>query len=110
MAALHFEVVGWLWSGVRAAYQYTDATAPDEPCSAVEARAIRDALIEGKATGASVPHMGDFAGIDDCRIVHVREHYERAGTLLRRIDEARTLAGWRYGSSGGFYRRVTSGR
>lgn len=109
--ALHFEVVGRLWSGGRAAYQYTDPSAPSEPCSKGEARALRDAIIAGQAKGAGLPSMGDFASIEDVRIVHERNDYEAVGRgINRRVDTFTTVAGWSHPSSASAYRRMVNGR
>lgn len=111
MASLHFQVVGRLWSGARGAYQYSDAMAPAEPPSRKEARAIRDAVIAGKARGHGVPDMGDFASIEDARIVHERNDYEAVGRgINRRVDTFTTLAGWSRPSSASAYRRMVNGR
>lgn len=119
---LHFEVIGRLWSAHTGCYQYTAALKGPEP-SRRAARATRDAIVNGTAKayrGAEgavicgeplppIPDMGDFSEIIDCRIVLASTEYERAGRLMRRIDESRTLAGWRDKGSARTYARATYG-
>lgn len=50
--------------------------------------------------------MGDFASIEDVRIVHEHNDYEPSGSLLRRVDTFTTLAGWAKPGSRRTYNRM----
>lgn len=111
---LHFEVVGRLWDGTRAAYQYT--TGGDVPfwprkLARLVAEQIRNPAASLTPPPPSVPSMGDFAEIEDVRIVHEHNDYEAVGHgISRRTDTLTTLAGWKYAGSAKRYARATWGR
>lgn len=112
-SALHFEVVGRLWSGHKAAYQYSiTENAPFWPrkLARLIAEQIRNPAGSLSGLPPSIPHMDDFASIDDVRIVHERNDYAASGRLLRRTDTFTTLAGWAHQGSRGTYSRLTFAR
>jgi hypothetical protein len=113
MDTLHFEVVGRLWSGARSAYQYST---PDTPkwtrkVARSVAEQIRNPAASLTPPPPSVPKMGDFAAIEDVRIVRESNVYEHAGFgISRRTDTFTTLAGWKRSGSARRYARCVNGR
>lgn len=86
----HIRVFGRLWGGGKSCYQYSTDRKPEndfDPWSVV----------------------GDFESIIDYHICEERNSYERSGRLFRRIQEFRTLRGWRNGFSDRKYNRLVNG-
>lgn len=73
------EVYGYLWSGPRAVYSYN----VQEPV---------------KTDQEAKRHAGDFESLIDWRLVECSTIYEKsAPNLSRRVDQYRTLRGFRSG-------------
>lgn len=89
---IHVRVYGYLWSGARACYRYSQ-NITKAPKTESEAESI----------------ASDFASLIDWHVIEETNEYESAGRgLLRRIDTFKTLRGWRNGFSNRRYDRAVN--
>jgi hypothetical protein len=84
------EIYGVLWCGARAMHSYN-----------IPAPITTDE--EAKR------HASDFASVLDWHLVRSTCTYERTGTLSCRIDERRTLRGFRHGMTPQRFYKLTEG-
>ena len=85
------EVYGYLWSGPRAVYSYRTKTA-----------------VESDAAAKQI--AGDFSSLIDWRCVRCTSFYESLSRgISRRVDEYKTLRGFRNGMSPRRFYRLANG-